>query len=118
VPEPERRVIIAKSPEGKTIVIGAGGSPAASGALRVTLARHGWTPGEDAPYKSRAEWLREQVAAAARHRDQAREATGRDFPPGDPAPRAVCPEPCAGCDGITCALGSRPRTASAGASDA
>lgn len=59
-----RQVLIAKSPQGETVVIGPVGSQAAIGALVSMLARHGWTPGATALYKSRAEWVREQVAPA------------------------------------------------------
>lgn len=59
-----RRVLIARNPEGETVVIGPVGSQAAIGALVSMLSRHGWTPGATALYKSRAEWVREQVAPA------------------------------------------------------
>lgn len=83
MPEP-RRAIIARDPSGQTVVIGPVGSRAAIDGLRATLARHGWAPGADAVYKSRAEFVREQVAPAyadaVRHRIEAHGGAGCNCP--------------------------------------
>jgi hypothetical protein len=85
-----RRVIVARDPSGQTVVIGPVGSRAAIDDLRATLSRHGWAPGADAVYKSRAEFVREQVAPAyadaARHRAEAHGGAGCNCPVAPEAP--------------------------------
>lgn len=60
-PDPEpRRVITATSPEGQAVAIGPVVSRASIRAIRDALERHGWTPGDDVIYMSRAELYRSQ----------------------------------------------------------